>query len=435
MVARTQYRISGRFQQTLNHSELKPIFLYETAPGETWTGRATVRGITAATKSLFLNRMFVDFYVFYIPYRVVWDQWPNFVSQSKATDVDTIPTLPPLLCGTANDLNLEWLFCKQAMFEEAGQFCVNTLPLYCYNRVWNRYFREESQPNRAESEGTFALATRRPTDYHARLHLGARLDSPAIPTGTLDDLRGALARDQFANIRQRYGDKYVDYLRSLGVNTSSAIIDEPEVVAKVSKEMPYTVTANASTATGAVDLGATSGYFSIDGEINIGKTYTAEHGLLLGLAVARMDATVSGASHPAFAKKNWYEYWSPELDAEKALSDDKGKSTTFQANTASALAPNLAETPERFLDMKCGMILNSQKTHSTTGGAISEFTFTRATPAQTATASDAKEDLIRPKPAAFANAFGDQGKFGTVLTRTRFSKRSPIARYATDPLR
>ena len=71
---RYKYNINGHFHNVIQHYRLTPTFFYETVPGETWFGNLLVRFMSNATNGLVLNRIFLDHYVFYIPYRLLWDR-------------------------------------------------------------------------------------------------------------------------------------------------------------------------------------------------------------------------------------------------------------------------------------------------------------------------------------------------------------------------
>ena len=98
----TTYPISGSFHQLLTPGEIVPSFYYEVSAGESWQGRIPFKVISNPTTDAVLNRIFLDHYIFYVPWRLVWDQWPEFISQ-RSTGQDgnqSIPTQVPLMKGT-----------------------------------------------------------------------------------------------------------------------------------------------------------------------------------------------------------------------------------------------------------------------------------------------------------------------------------------------
>ena len=440
MPLRARYNVNGRFQQSLKHYALAPTFFYETAPGETWSGKISTKGLTVAQQSLCMNRMFWDHYVFYVPFRLVWEDWPNFVTQrptsSDEDDPDTIPTeVPSITTGGIGTSGLDWLFVKQPAWDAGGAtYKLNSLPLRCYNEIWNKFFRMEGEASRAIEATSQAQCTKKPNDYHSRLLIGGRTTAAAIPTGDLDDLRSAIARDHFAQMRDRTGDRYSDYLHQHGVNPGAILVEDPEVVARGSTELKLVITANTNADAVGESVGFTSGYYTLNQEITLRRFYAAEHGVLMGVAVPRVEAQVSTASHPSFAKRYWHQYWTPELAAEKASNDDAYMSVTYQANSGSTMAPDLAEMPERFLDYKVGIIVDSRSAHYTTGGTRDELLFSRRGIGNGATDPDL--DLLQPDDTDFDNLFDDaQGALGSYLTTTKLEKQSPVRKVPIDPLR
>ena len=86
---RFNYRVN---QQALNVGAfymLNPLGYVEIAPGDTISGKVDIDVVSDITVRPFRNRAYFDVYAFYVPYRLLFDQWVDFI---KGDDSVTLPT-------------------------------------------------------------------------------------------------------------------------------------------------------------------------------------------------------------------------------------------------------------------------------------------------------------------------------------------------------
>ena len=224
------YKINSKFYQPQLIEYLMPSSLHEVVPGESWNGSFKWKYLSSPTSQNLLNDIYCDHYLFYVPWRLVWPEWINFITKGDAgnQDTTTVPTQTPILSGlTATDpdeavANLNYFFCKQKVINDSGSnYAVNALPIWCYYLIWNTYFRASWQGVQAyPTADVYLLGTRHSlNNFHTRaLDQTVTPDNYSIGT-TTDSVREAFADEQFARLRGFYGDKYTDYLRALGIVT------------------------------------------------------------------------------------------------------------------------------------------------------------------------------------------------------------------------
>ena len=76
----------GQNFQAFNSSKmtwLTPLGFFEVAPGDTVSGVLTPDAISDTLKRKVLNRAYYDTYVFYVPYRLLMDDWPDFIGDDE----------------------------------------------------------------------------------------------------------------------------------------------------------------------------------------------------------------------------------------------------------------------------------------------------------------------------------------------------------------
>ena len=68
---------------------MTPLNHIEVVPGDTIGGEISVRYQSDNTVSLVMNRAYFDLYAVYVPYRVLWDDFPTYLIEGTGT----VPTV------------------------------------------------------------------------------------------------------------------------------------------------------------------------------------------------------------------------------------------------------------------------------------------------------------------------------------------------------
>lgn len=71
-------------QQTSGFGWLTPLGFLETVPGDTVSGKWTVSSWSDTTHRPIMNRTYMDTFAFYIPFRLLWDGFPEFIKDKDA---------------------------------------------------------------------------------------------------------------------------------------------------------------------------------------------------------------------------------------------------------------------------------------------------------------------------------------------------------------
>lgn len=137
---RSVFPIGFSRKQTMLASYLTPIFFQETCPGDTWNVSLTqfIRLATQVTAPM--DNLWVDFYFFYFPYRLYWD---NFKKQhgERIDPDDHIDYITPTITSENG-------FTARSIYDYMGGIRmgqkgtkITALPFRAYNDIWNTYFR------------------------------------------------------------------------------------------------------------------------------------------------------------------------------------------------------------------------------------------------------------------------------------------------------
>jgi len=135
--------------------KLYPIAIQEMVPGDTFKlGNEVVINLQPMNAPAYINLNWYC-YAFFVPYRVLWDKWEEFIT--KGQDGDTTIELPKFerkqyITDSAFRYNTLWdYFGFPTGVVPSGMSAPVDFPWRAYNLIWNEYFRDE---NLQDSVGT-----------------------------------------------------------------------------------------------------------------------------------------------------------------------------------------------------------------------------------------------------------------------------------------
>lgn len=131
---------------------------------------------------------------------------------------------------------------------------------------------------------------------------------------TVNALRQALALQSFEEARARYGSRYVEYLRYLGVRSSDARLQRPEYLGGGKQTIQFSeVLSTAASTTPATVVGEMKGHGIAAMKSNRYRRYFEEHGYVLSLmSVLPKTMYVQGIARH-WNRRSKEEYWQREF--------------------------------------------------------------------------------------------------------------------------
>lgn len=153
--SRTRFNRDQTILTTFDSGKLIPFYVDEVLPGDTFNvDTAAIIRMTTPKYPVF-DDAFIDFYYFYCPNRILWDDFKQFMGE-----VENTPWMPAkdykvpqiVVKGTA----AEGLPKENSILDYMGvptkvgaQFSINALPIRAYVMIWNEFFRDENVDNAA----------------------------------------------------------------------------------------------------------------------------------------------------------------------------------------------------------------------------------------------------------------------------------------------
>lgn len=146
---RSKFDRSYTVKDTIDFDFTYPCFVEEIIPGDTINLDVHAFGRLATQIKPIMDGMTLDFHFFFVPNRIVWDNWEKFMGQQNAPGDSTdylIPVLSDLNGSTLGNGNV---FDKFGIPTNTGGTIsgINALPFRAYNLIYNEWFRDQNLQN------------------------------------------------------------------------------------------------------------------------------------------------------------------------------------------------------------------------------------------------------------------------------------------------
>ena len=153
--SRTRFNRDQTILTTFDSGKLIPFYVDEVLPGDTFNVDTAAIIRMSTPKYPVMDDAFIDFYYFYCPNRILWDNFKYFMGEVEAT-----PWMPkkdykvPMVIINGKKENPEPY--EGSILDYMGVptlienvFKVNALPIRAYVKIWNEFFRDENVDNAA----------------------------------------------------------------------------------------------------------------------------------------------------------------------------------------------------------------------------------------------------------------------------------------------
>jgi len=144
-MARSKFDRSFTIKDTFNFDEIVPIFVDEIIPGDTCSVQLNTFGrLAVAQKYPTMDNMYIDYFFFFVPNRLVWNNWEKFCGAQTDPGDSTDFTIPTLTTTAVTGEVVGSLSDKFGIRTGIPGLEINALPYRAYNLIWNEWFRDEN---------------------------------------------------------------------------------------------------------------------------------------------------------------------------------------------------------------------------------------------------------------------------------------------------
>lgn len=145
-IQRSVFDRSHDYKTTMDAGYLVPFFVDEVLPGDTFKLRVNAFVRMNTLVAPFMDNVFMDTFFFFVPSRLVWDNWQRFCGEQKKLG-DSTDFLIPSLSGTNTFTNgsiFDYMGLPTGVALDPANTPINALPFRAYNLIYNEWFRDEN---------------------------------------------------------------------------------------------------------------------------------------------------------------------------------------------------------------------------------------------------------------------------------------------------
>ena len=145
-IPRSSFDRSHGHKTTIDADGLYPVLVDDIIPGDTFNVNMSFFGRLATPLHPIMDNIFFESFFFFVPYRLVWDNWEKFCG-AQDNPADTIDyTIPTYNWAGTPAINSPWVYmgCPELLNALNG---FSALPTRALNLIWNEWFRDQNLQN------------------------------------------------------------------------------------------------------------------------------------------------------------------------------------------------------------------------------------------------------------------------------------------------
>ena len=144
---RTKFDRSHVYKTTFNSGKLIPVFVDEVLPGDTTRMSVNYFARLATPIKPIMDNIYLDWFFFFVPNRLVWEHWQNFCFEQEDPDDSTDYVIPAIMANdNKNNIYLGslWDYFGLPLNTSDTISGISALPFRAVYLIWNEWFRDEN---------------------------------------------------------------------------------------------------------------------------------------------------------------------------------------------------------------------------------------------------------------------------------------------------
>lgn len=367
MKKRSRHNLNHYRLFTADMGEIIPFGVVEVLPGDTFRHASSALVRFSPLVAPVMHPVHIKMHHWFVPNRLVMSDWEGFITGSDGAAV-----IPTVTQDGSSDL-LDHMGVDPA----ATGTAVNALPVRAYNLIFNEFYRDQDLDTAVSQDQLTILKARWEKDYFTTARPAPQSgsavsipfeagttadvisdaasggefsvsDGAATPnryrmdvnqtfaereltangtagnklyvdlsdaSGGIDvnEFRTAIALQRFAEARSRYGSRYVDYLRHLGVRPSDGRLDRPEYLGGGKQVVSFSEVLATAEGT-STNVGDLSGHGIAAVRSRPYRRFFEEHGFVISLMIVRPRAIYGQSLNRHWLRADKEDYWQKELE-------------------------------------------------------------------------------------------------------------------------
>ena len=144
---RTKFDRSHVYKTTFDSGKLIPVFVDEVLPGDTTRMSVNYFARLATPIKPIMDNIYLDWFFFFVPNRLVWEHWQNFCFEQEDPDDSTDYVIPTVTAAGNSDnayIGSLWDYFGLPVNTSGNLSGISALPFRAVYLIWNEWFRDEN---------------------------------------------------------------------------------------------------------------------------------------------------------------------------------------------------------------------------------------------------------------------------------------------------
>lgn len=365
---RSKHNLSNYKLATMDMGQLVPVNCMEVLPGDTFDGSTSALVRVSPLQAPVMHPVTVRIHHWFVPNRIIWDGFEDFITGGPdgLGSAEEYPVKTIAGGGGAGFLS-DYLGVPPSVDDQT----VSALPLRAYNLIFNEFYRDEDLTSEVDQDSNLIRSIAWEKDYFTTCRpwtqkgpevtlpvgsaapvrvngavndtvavedaSGTQHDLAAHATGNnvyltsnaagelmyadlstasainINDFRLAFALQRYQEARARFGSRFTEYLRYLGIRPSDARLNRPEYLGGGKTTLSFSEVLQTGTDP-ATPVGDLKGHGIAAVRSNRYRKFFEEHGIVMSLMSVRPKAIYVNSRHRMWDRRTKEEYWQKELE-------------------------------------------------------------------------------------------------------------------------
>lgn len=145
-IQRSRFDRSHGYKTSFNAGELIPVFVDEVVPGDTFSVNMTGFCRLSTPLRPFMDNVFLNSFFFFVPLRLVWNNFQRFMGEQLNPGDSTDFTIPQIV-SPVGGYGEQSIYDYMQLPTKVPGLSHSALWLRAYNLIWNQWFRDQNLQN------------------------------------------------------------------------------------------------------------------------------------------------------------------------------------------------------------------------------------------------------------------------------------------------